>query len=166
MGQHAELLAGFDAALDHAWESLETALAGLSPEEARYRPDGYEDAPQEPGWPLPGSALWHIVHLAECYHTYSEGIRSRPRAGGSGSGRAFVPASELTAAVSDLRRERATLREVIAVLTESELGDPLKSGRTVAELIRASIRHDAWHGGMIVMARRMWRASPSTTIKM
>ena len=154
MTRKDELLAAFDDALSHEWESIEYAIKDLTDEEAAYQHPAYRDEPPEDGHPPAGTALWHLVHLQNCYDYYNIGIQSRPN---KAEEVWTAGASTVAEAIANLMKSRATLRSTVAELTESQLDDKLGSGRTVIELVRASIRHDAWHAGQIMVARRLWR---------
>ena len=157
MTRKDELLAAFDDALNHAWESIEYALSGLTDEEAAYQHKAYGDHPPEADGPLPGTALWHLVHLQGCYDYYTNGILSRPNAPVESSS---TPATMLSDAIGNMKLSRLRPRTTIESLSEPQLDEALGSGRAVIELVRASIRHDAWHAGQIMVARRLWRNRP------
>ncbi len=154
MTRKDELLIAFDDAQTHAWESIEYAIKDLTDEEALYQHPAYGDVTPEGGHPPAGTALWHLVHLQNCYDYYNLGIRSRPNKpeeiGTTG-------AATVAEAVAKLKWSRNELRRSVAALSEEQLDEALGSGRTVIELVRASIRHDAWHSGQVVMSRRLWQ---------
>jgi uncharacterized damage-inducible protein DinB len=154
MARKDELLAAFDAAESDPWESIENAIKGLTEEEAAYQHISFSKETTEAGAPLPGTVLWYLVHLAECYEQYSTWILVRPEHPGEGP---KLSANTVADALSLLRDSRAKLRATLANLEESRLDDKLKGGRTVADLLRASIRHDCWHGGQIAVVRRLYR---------
>ncbi len=149
-----EMLASYDAAWDREWESLQSVLKNLTEEEARYQHPSYSGEPHEPGLPPPGSIYWHLVHLPHCYRHYVNIIRSRP----AEPAEVPPPASQsVEEAIANLLLDRADLRDAIAELSEEQLDEKLYYGGTVVDLVRGTVRHDAWHGGQIAVARRLYR---------
>ncbi len=150
-----ELLASFDEAWSDAWESLESVTKNLTEEEALYQHPSYSDVPLEEGHPPSGTVLWHLVHLAHCYRHYCNVIRERPAQPADPP----VPeAHSVQEALDNLRHYRLELRNTIAALTEEELEDKLYHEKSIAKFARAIVRHDAWHGGQIAVARRLFRS--------
>lgn len=149
-----EIVASFDDVLSHPWESVELSLKGVSEEEALYQHPAYSREEREAGYPLSGSVFWHVVHLAHCYLCYADIIRSRP------TRHAEPPppeAENFQEGIANLKLCRADLRESISDLTEDQFDEKIYDGRTVSGLIRMIIRHDAWHGGQIAVAKRLYR---------
>lgn len=158
MTRKEELFASYDAVGNRKWESLESALKDLTEEEALFQHPCYAKEEIDPAEPLPGSVMWHLVHLPHCYRHYVDIIRERP------AQPADPPAPQPTSvikAIQILQQERAELRATIAKLSEAELDEKLYYDETVTDLVRGTIRHDAWHGGQIVMARRLFRTRNS-----
>ncbi len=153
MMQKSELLAAFDAAWDRPWESIMSALEGVSEEEAVFQHPAFSEEVSEAGLPLPGTVLWYVTHLAACYRMYKAAIELRP---GAPPEIEQVPSS-LSAAIADLKQTRDELRHVIANLSEHELDDELHWGNSIVDLVRGIVRHDAWHGGQIAIVRRLYR---------
>ncbi len=154
MTRKEEMLAAYDDAWNWRWESLTAAVQGISEEEAAYQHPIYSDTEREAGHPLSGSILWQLVHLAHCYRHYTSAIERRPEATES-----FPPpeAHSLAEAIAHLERDRATLRSAIAAVPEAELDDAVSDYNTVAQLVRMTVRHDAWHASQIVLAKRLYR---------
>jgi hypothetical protein len=159
MTRKAELLAAFDDAWDHKWESVSYALSGISEDEANYQHSAYADEPEEPGHPPSGTILWHIVHLAHCYVNYAARVQSRPNEPGE------LPPPQyesLPNAIENLRAARGSFREAIEGLSEEQLDDVLYYGKPVIDLARSTVRHDVWHGAQIMVARRLYRIREHT----
>ena len=154
MTRKEELLAAFDDAWSHKWESLEGALKGVSEEEAVYRHDSYADEPPEEGYPPAGTILWHLVHLAHCYRNYAVRIEHRPH---QQEDVPAPPADSLSEAIGNLKRYRMELRAAIEHVPEAALEEKLPAGEPVASFVRSVVRHDAWHAAQIVVVRRLWR---------
>jgi uncharacterized damage-inducible protein DinB len=149
-----EILAAYNDAWSYKWESLTAALSSISEEEAEYQHPIYADAHCEEGLPASGSILWHIVHLADCYRHYVSTIERRPDAAEE-----FPPpeAHSLSEAISILKRCRMELRNAIDGIPEEDLDDEVFNYGTIAQLARMTVRHDAWHGAQIVVAKRLYR---------
>ena len=154
MTRKEEILAAYDDAWSYKWESLTAALSGVTEEETAYQHPIYSDAEREEGHPPSGSILWHLVHLAHCYRHYVSAIERRPE-----SSEEFPPpeAGSLAEAISNLKRYRAELRNAIASVPEEELDDEVFNYKTVAQLARMTVRHDAWHASQIAIAKRLYR---------
>jgi uncharacterized damage-inducible protein DinB len=154
MTRKEEILAAYDDAWSYKWESLTAALKDVTEEEAAYQHPIYSDVEREDGHPPSGSIMWHVVHLAHCYRHYVSTIERRP-----GSSEAFPPpeANSLTEAIANLIRCRAELRSAIASVDEAELDGEVSNYKTVAQLARMTVRHDAWHASQIVIAKRLYR---------
>jgi hypothetical protein len=154
MTRKEEILAAYDDAWSYKWESLTAALNGVTEEEAVYQHRIYSDVEREAGHPLSGSILWHLVHLAHCYLHYVSAIERRPEASEE-----FPPpeANSLEEAIANLKHYRAELRNAIASVPEEQLDDEVSNYKTVAQLARMTVRHDAWHASQIVIAKRLYR---------
>ena len=149
-----ELLASFDDAWSHKWESFDSAMNGLTDEEARYQSPIYPDATASADEPPNGTILWHLVHLAQCYQDYAALIIQRP------SRPPEPPPPQVTSvmeAIDVAKRSRAALRAAIATLSESELEEKICNGETLTEFIRTRTRHDTWHIAQMVVARRLYK---------
>jgi hypothetical protein len=154
MTRKEEILAAYDDAWSYKWESLDYALNGVAEEEAAFQHPVYSDAERERGHPPSGSILWHLVHLAQCYLYYASAIERRP------SEPEEIPPPEadfLVEAISNLKRCRAKLRAAITSVPEQELDDEVFNYKTVAQLARMTVRHDAWHASQIVIVKRLYR---------
>jgi uncharacterized damage-inducible protein DinB len=154
MTRKSELLAAFDAAWDANWESLSAALKDVTEEEALFQHPVYSDAKKRTGFPANGSILWHVVHLAECYRLYVRMIEQRPHEPEDAEAPKI---STLQEGIAYLKDERAALRHAIDALDDTQLDEMLYYGKPILSLCRGTVRHDAWHGGQIVVARRLYR---------
>jgi uncharacterized damage-inducible protein DinB len=154
MSRNTEVLAAFDDTWSHKWESFEFVLNGITEEEAKYHHVAYAGEPPEEVHPPAGTIHWHLTHLRQCYWFYTDAIRQRPNEPKP----VYPPETHsLTEAIEMLKESRDKFRATIASLTDADLEDPLCRGETVAEFIRASVRHDAWHCGQIAMVKRLAR---------
>lgn len=157
MTRNEELLASFDDVWSHRWESFEATMKNVSEVAAQYSHPAYANEEQEEGMPLPGSILWHLVHLTHCYDYYVKMIELRPN---KIEEAIELPAwSTLADAIEGLRRSRQLLRTVIASLDESAIEDRVSNGDTVATFVRMIVRHDAWHSAQIAVAKRLYYTS-------
>jgi hypothetical protein len=144
------------AAWDHRWESLGTALQGVTEEEAAHQAECYRGEPAEEGWPPPGTILWQVAHVAHSKRYYAallerRGATERPE---PEPRRPLRTLAEETAALAEAHEvQRASVR----ALREADLALALPNGMTVAELLAHQTRHDVWHAAQIVVARRLWR---------
>ena len=154
MTNKEELLASFDAVWSHPWESVESILKDVSEEEAWYQHPVYSKEEREAGHPLSGSILWHIVHLGHCYKWYKEIILTYPQRPPEPSP---PEAKNLVEGTNNLKLLRKDLRECIASLPEDTFEEKLYNDRSISDQVRMIVRHDAWHGGQIAVARRLYR---------
>lgn len=149
------LLAAFDDALTHHYESLAEATAKLAVLEAAWQPSAYSVEPHDPGIGRPGSVLWHLNHLLHCHRHYTAVLRERPameqpetpRPGELGLAEVL---GALTAANAGLRAE-------IAKLTDGDYAMPCTRRSNVLQFVNAVVRHIAWHSGQIATTRRHFR---------
>ncbi len=154
MTSKEELLVSFDEVWSHKWESLDSALKDVTEDEARYQHPSYAQEPNELHHSQSGTILWHLVHLAHCYRHYAPAIKDRPiRPPEPDAPRA----STLEEATKNLQLYRRRLREVIESLSDNALEEKMGNGESVAQFVRSIIRHDAWHGGQIALAKRLYR---------
>jgi hypothetical protein len=150
------LLLHFDHAYAHPYESLSSALEGLGEEEAAFSAPCYADTEPEPGWPAPGSAWWHVAHLAHCKRYYARLVEER----GSTRG---LPVSVRTPTASYAEEQKALAaaheaqRAAIVACTDDDLTTTVATGTRLDEFLAMTIRHDAWHAAQIALARRLWR---------
>jgi uncharacterized damage-inducible protein DinB len=153
------MLAGFDHALKHSWESLHGALLDLTPEEAARRHPAWAHEPHDDGVGKPGTVLWFLNHLEHCHRHYTAVLRARPNTNSPDT----KPPGELDFAqvLSALQAANADLRAELAKLKDADLDQPCTTdNRSVAEFLLGVIRHIAWHGGQIATLRRLLRQSP------
>jgi len=154
MTSKEELLAEFDEAWSHPWESLGAILKDVSEEEAWYQHKIYAKEEREEGHSPSGTILWHLVHLGQCYRWYRSWISSRPNK----PSEVLPPeATSLAEGIVNVKLCRDELRDCLSSLSEEQLNEKLYGGKTVIDLARASVRHDAWHGGQIAVAKRLYR---------
>lgn len=149
-----ELLAAFDAVWSHPWESLETIVKDVSEEEAWYQHPIYSKEEREVGHPPSGSILWHVVHLGHCYKWYKELILAMPERPPEPSP---PEAKNLAEGIANLKLCRGNLRECISNLRVDKFTEKIYNGSTISDQARMIVRHDAWHGGQIAVARRLYR---------
>lgn len=154
MSSKDELLIAFDEAWSFKWESITTAISDVTDDEANFQHAAYADVEREEGHPPSGTILYFVFHLADCYAYYVSLIADRPL-------RIEIPTanavSNMAEAIALLTANRALLREAVASLNEAQLLEPIFNHKTVAQLVRMSIRHDAWHSGQIALIRRLYR---------
>ena len=153
MSRHSELLAAFDAAWDRPWESIMAAIKGVTEDEAVFQHAAFSDEVAEIGFPLHGTILWYVTHLASCYRMYKAAIEVRPNAPPEFQ----HVSSTFEEALVTLKQTRDELREAIVNLSEQELDEKLYWENTIADLVRGTVRHDAWHAGQIAVVRRLYR---------
>ncbi len=154
MTSKEELLASFDQVWSHPEESVELALKGVSEEEAWYQHPAYSDLEHEYMHPPSGSILWYLVHLGHCYRWYVAIIGSRP----DKPEEPLPPvANTLIEGITNVKTERDRLRECLSSLAEDQFDEKLYNGRNILDQMRMIIRHDAWHGGQIAVAKRLYR---------
>ncbi|HZK76344.1 MAG TPA: DinB family protein [Candidatus Kapabacteria bacterium] len=155
MTRKSEILAAFeDAWSDPICESLTLALNGVPEESVSYQHPIYSDTKQEEDYPPAGTILWHLVHLAHCYRSYTSTIARRPEAPEDTSP---PTSSSLAEAILNLKRDREGLRNAIAAVPEDQLDDNVFDYDSVAQLVRMIVRHDAWHASQIAVVKRMYR---------
>lgn len=151
------LLQAFDDARDHAYESWRPLLEGVRDDEACWQPPMYAGEPAEAGWPPPGTIAWQVAHLAHCKRYYAKALATRAAAEmPEADARVPLPdfAAELQALDAAHDRQRAAMRD----LSDEDLPTPLCGGRSVADFVLSTTRHDIWHGGQIAVLRRAYRA--------
>lgn len=146
------LLAGFDDAWSHDWESFESATKDLTETEALYQHPSYAMETQEEGWPKPGSIFWHLAHLEYWYHYYLDVLERMPETAPVDT--SIKPVQAYDEALTRLRATRAELRAMIQSLPEDAF-DRNAGTMRVGEFVRMIVRHDSWHSSQIRMARRL-----------
>jgi hypothetical protein len=151
------LLAAFDDAWSHKWESFEGVTKDLTEEEVQFQHPAYVDEKQEDGWPLPGTILWQLVHI-EYWYTYYIECLERPTDTSSTLPQVNAK-STLAEAMQQLLATRKTLRDRIHDLPDEGLDFMLLGRIRTGEFIRMIIRHDAWHSSQIAVARRLYRSA-------
>jgi uncharacterized damage-inducible protein DinB len=152
------LLAAFDDARSHKWESFDLVTKDLTEDEVQFQHAAYADEKQEDGWPKPGSVLWHLVHMEYWYRYYIDCLE-KPTDGTP------LPtpdsATTLEAAMEKLNATRKTLRNMISDIPDEGLDFSLRGRIRTGEFIRMIIRHDTYHTAQIAVARRLYRSRNS-----
>jgi hypothetical protein len=144
-------LSELDGSWGGKWESLMSALKGVTEDEAAWQAPCYvKDLVEKEGWPKPGSILWQVAHIDFCKRYYVSVITGEPEKTPD-----RIPAATLHEELEKLRGTQEDLRAAIAALTESRLTQPAEK-TTLHDFIHTIIRHDVWHAGQIAMARRLW----------
>ena len=143
------VLLQFDGAWSHDWESLRSALEGLSEEEANWQAPCYRSETAAGGWPLPGSVRWQVAHVAHYKREYAARLGSDPEAGSPDL--PHRPSMSFAEDLAELHAAHAAQRTAIERL------DPGALTPAVAEFLSNTIRHDSWHAGQIAIARRLYR---------
>lgn len=148
------MLASYDAALNHQWESLANALKGLDDEVSVWQPPAYSREPHDEGIGRPGTVLWFLNHLEHCHRHYAEILRRRPvtehpdtRAPGE------LPLAEI---LPRLHKANAELRAEFAKLTPEDMEKPCTARTSVMQWAFGVVRHIAWHSGQIMTVRRLY----------
>jgi len=149
-------LRALDDAWAHDWESIQTVLRSVGEEEAAYQAPCYRGVKQDAGWPLPGTILWQIAHLAWAKEHYAECLRHR-REPKSPKEHERRPAGSLAEELLALKVAHANERAEVAACADAELGERVGGRMLLAEFLSLVARHDAWHASQIAVARRLWR---------
>ncbi len=144
-------------AWSHAWESLETVLRGITDEEAGFQDPAYAQEPEESGWPAPGSIHWQVAHVTHCKRYYALLLRKRGEAERP-SVDPRSPTTDIAGEIAELSAAQADLLEAAAGIEPVELSGSVPTGMAIPEFLSLVARHDAWHGGQIALARRLYRA--------
>jgi hypothetical protein len=146
-----------DDTWSHRWESLCSALDGVTEEEAAWQAPSYADEEREDGWPAPGTIAWQAAHVAHCKRYYTELVAQR----GDAPGRPPLPERSACTSFAAIRAElesaHAAQRAGIAALSEADYGLRCGNGMPLSEFLAMAIRHDAWHAAQIVVVRRLFR---------
>ena len=145
----------YDDSWSHAWESVSSALKGITDKEALWQHSCYADVESQPGFPPPGSILWHIAHIEHCARMYAHILRNRPVT----TYPDLLPpkVSTLSELLRELDKGIKELREAIASLNDSSLGEPCLGEQSTAEFLGNVMRHHTWHAGSIIVGRRLYR---------
>lgn len=159
MSEIAQLLAVCDENFGATWDSVLSALKGVSANEAAFQHPCYAMVPADANMPPAGSILWQMAHLSVCKQMYARILQESlglqvPEP---------VEPKRHTAAIllHELRIAHSRLRSTIAALRDEDLSRLLPEstgypGRVDA-FIRTINRHDSWHGGQIALARRLFK---------
>ena len=153
------LLAAFDDAWSHKWESFELATKDLTEEEATYQHPSYRDDKHEQGWPKPGTILWQLVHMEYWHRYYLSVLESLPEH--EPVMPVVEPVATLHEAQERLLHTRKQVRNTLAEMQDSSLDVALRGRLRTGEFLRMIIRHDSWHASQIAVARRLYRSRPS-----
>jgi uncharacterized damage-inducible protein DinB len=148
------LLAAFDDARSHKWESFDHVTKDLTEAEVQFVHPIYAEEKQEEGWPTPGSILWHLVHMEYWYRYYIDCLEKPTE-----DSPLPTPdsAATLETAMEKLNATRKTLRNRISDIPDEGLDFSLRGRIRTGEFIRMIIRHDSWHSAQIALARRLFR---------
>jgi uncharacterized damage-inducible protein DinB len=101
--------------------------------------------------------LWQIAHLEHSARHYNYLLLNRPL-----STQPQTPppeATNLEALLHALDESRTAFRRSIAELSDACLDEPCFDTMNVAEFLRMAIRHETWHAGQMIIARRLYRGS-------
>ena len=159
MSEIAQLLAVCDENFGATWDSVLSALKGVSANEAAFQHPCYAMVPADANMPPAGSILWQMPHLSACKQMYARILQESlglqvPEP---------VEPKRHTAAIllHELRIAHSRLRSTIAALRDEDLSRMLPEstgypGRVDA-FIRTVNRHDSWHAGQIALARRLYK---------
>lgn len=152
----ALLVRQLDLASHDPFESIDSALDGVTEEQAFRIPVGYANEEREDGWPAPGTIAWQIAHVTHCKRHYTDCFRSM--------GKGAIPPVRPWTEVTSLAELRALLEEAhreqlaaLGALTDDQLDAEVRDGTSLAEFATMTIRHDAWHASQIAVARRLLR---------
>jgi hypothetical protein len=70
----------------------------------------------------------------------------------------FTPRATYGEDRAQLEDAHAWMRRELAAIPADELGARLNGETPAVDFLAAAIRHDAWHAGQIIVARRLYRA--------
>jgi uncharacterized damage-inducible protein DinB len=154
-------LDGYLHQLDHAWshafESVASALDGVTEEEAFWQAPCYAAEEREDGWPPPGTIAWQLAHLAHCKRHYTDCFLQPPGTSERPEVTPWTPCDSLAELRAVLEDVHAGQRAAIAGLGEERLGETAADGTPFREFLSMCIRHDTWHASQIAVARRLYR---------
>lgn len=159
MSEIAQLLAACDENFGHAFDSVLSALKGVTAGEAAFAHPCYANVPADADMPPAGSILWHMAHLSLCKQNYARILQESL---GLQVPETIEPKRHTAAILlHELRIAHSRLRSTIAALREEDLARELPQATgypmRVDAFIRLINRHDAWHGGQIALARRLYK---------
>lgn len=163
MSEISQLLAACDENFGHMFDSVLSALKGVSANEAAFQHPCYALVPADASMPPAGSILWQMAHLCVCKQMYASILQQSL---GLPVPQTIEPKRHTAAILlHELRLAHARLRNTLAALRDEDLARELPEstgypGRVDA-FIRTINRHDAWHGGQIALARRLYK-NPGT----
>lgn len=149
------LLSQIDDAWAHKWESMASALRGVSEEEARWQAPCYAKEEQEEGWPLPGTILWQVAHVAACKDYYTRCIRLRPSK--EIPERDWSPDPALAPLRERMDGIQRRFRAAVAEASPGDLRVTVRGERPLLEFVQMAVRHDVWHASQIAVVRRLFR---------
>lgn len=148
------LLLTLDLALADKWESLESAIADLSDEEAEWQPPAYAREAHDAEFGFPGTILWHLNHLEYYHRHYAAVLRARPV---DDQPETPLPGElRLQAILPKLKQSNAELRNTIADLKPEDLAAPCTSRTSTAPFVLNAARHITWHAAQIRQTRRLY----------
>lgn len=156
MPELAAYLHQLDQAWAHAYESVTSALDGVTDDEAFWQAPCYVGEAREEGWPEPGTIAWQVAHLAHCKRHYAAHCR-RAGAGERPPVTPWEPRASFAGLRAALAAAHAEQREAIAGLGDEGLDLTAGNGMPFREFLAMCVRHDTWHAAQIAVGRRLWR---------
>jgi len=156
MSELAAFLRQFDDSWSHRYESLCDVLAGVTEAEAFHQAPCYAAEPRENDWPAPGTIAWQVAHLAHCKRYYTLFFLN-PGAADPPEVTPWTPVATFVESRELLETMHSRQRAAMAAFRDDQLDLIAGNGMPFREFLSMSIRHDAWHGGQIVVARRLYR---------
>lgn len=159
MSEISQLLATCDENFGGTYDSVLSALKGVSANEAAFQHPCYAMVPAEASMPPAGTILWQMAHLSVCKQMYAKILQESL---GLQVPEVIEPRKHTAAILlHELRIAHSRLRSTIAALRDEDLSRELPEssgypGRVDA-FIRTINRHDSWHGGQIALARRLYK---------
>ncbi len=148
------LVNALQAAWDDPFESLQSAIVGLTDDEAAWQPPSCASEPHDQGVGAPGTVLWYLNHLAHCHHHYIEVLttldpENPPDTPAPGERPLAETLDTLTSATHDLIA-------TVEALTDDALDRHVRPNRNVADFVLMTSRHLTWHSAQIRTTRRLY----------
>jgi hypothetical protein len=147
------LLVVYDGALNDEWESLASAIKGLTEEESVWQPPAFKKEPHDEGVGRPGTILWYLNHLEMCHRHYTDVLKRMDA--GNPPETAAPGELALKQVLPALEKANADLRAVIAALKPEDLTRQARPKRAAASFIAMICAHICWHAGQIKTTRRL-----------
>jgi|GEM_PF-1990895 len=159
MSEIAQLLATCDENFAATYDSVLSALKGVTASESAFQHPCYAMVPADANMPPAGTILWQMAHLSVCKQMYARVLQENL---GLQVPETIEPRKHTAAILlHELRIAHSRLRSTIAALRDEDLSRQLPestgyAGRVDA-FIRTINRHDSWHAGQIALARRLFK---------